>query len=242
MSTSGKVEEYDLVILGSGAGAKLLAWTFAERGKRVAAIERKYIGGACPNIACLPSKNIIHTAQIAHYVRNSEEFGIATEGLSKYKDLASFQCYEWSHVLVVPDGHPLLTLAERGEKINLPDLATWPLITYDVGFTGRGHIDDAFRSAGYHPDIVLTAMDADVIGQYVALDMGVGIVASMAVESLAAYGLKTIPASHLFRSNITRLAVRRGTFLRSYVIDFIQQFSPTLSHEKIVQEVIEAAA
>lgn len=75
MSTKVQPEEYDLVILGSGAGAKLLAWTFAERGQRVAAIERPYIGGACPNIACLPSKNIIHTAQIAHYVRNSEEFG-----------------------------------------------------------------------------------------------------------------------------------------------------------------------
>jgi len=82
MGITEQPEEYDLVILGSGAGAKLLAWTFAERGQRVAAIERKYIGGACPNIACLPSKNIIHTAQIAHYVRNSEEFGITTEGFS----------------------------------------------------------------------------------------------------------------------------------------------------------------
>lgn len=82
MITTGQPEEYDLVILGSGAGAKLLAWTFAERGQRVAAIERKYVGGACPNIACLPSKNIIHTAQIARYVRNSEEFGIKTEGFS----------------------------------------------------------------------------------------------------------------------------------------------------------------
>jgi len=75
-------EDYDLVILGSGAGAKLLAWTFAERGQRVAAVERKYVGGACPNIACLPSKNIIHTAQIADYVRNSEEFGITIEGFT----------------------------------------------------------------------------------------------------------------------------------------------------------------
>jgi pyruvate/2-oxoglutarate dehydrogenase complex dihydrolipoamide dehydrogenase (E3) component len=82
MGGTGQPEEYDLVILGSGAGAKLLAWTFAQRGQRVAAIERKYVGGACPNIACLPSKNIIHTAQVAHYVRNSEEFGIATEGFS----------------------------------------------------------------------------------------------------------------------------------------------------------------
>lgn len=80
MSAVGQPEEYDLVILGSGAGAKLLAWTFAARGQRVVAIERKYVGGACPNIACLPSKNIIHTAQVAHYVRNSEEFGVATEG------------------------------------------------------------------------------------------------------------------------------------------------------------------
>lgn len=82
MSTAGQVEEYDLVILGSGTGAKLLAWTFAQRGQRVAAIERKYVGGACPNIACLPSKNIIHTAQVAQYVRSSEEFGIALEGFS----------------------------------------------------------------------------------------------------------------------------------------------------------------
>ena len=82
MGMTAQPEEYDLVILGSGAGAKLLAWTFAQRGQRVAAIERKYIGGACPNIACLPSKNIIHTAQVAHYVRNSEEFGIATKGFS----------------------------------------------------------------------------------------------------------------------------------------------------------------
>lgn len=82
MSIVGQPEEYDLVILGSGAGAKLLAWTFASRGQRVVAIERKYVGGACPNIACLPSKNIIHTAQVANYVRNSEEFGVATEGFS----------------------------------------------------------------------------------------------------------------------------------------------------------------
>ncbi len=82
MSTTGRIEDYDLVILGSGAGSKLLAWTFAGRGQRVAAIERKYVGGACPNIACLPSKNIIHTAQVAHYVRNSEEFGITTEGFA----------------------------------------------------------------------------------------------------------------------------------------------------------------
>lgn len=82
VSLQRQPEDYDLVVLGSGAGAKLLAWTFASRGQRVVAIERKYVGGACPNIACLPSKNIIHTAQVANYVRNSEEFGISIKGFT----------------------------------------------------------------------------------------------------------------------------------------------------------------
>ena len=70
------VEEYDLVILGGGTGSTVAAWTFAAEGQRVAVIERRYIGGSCPNIACLPSKNIIHSAKIASYVRRSEEFGV----------------------------------------------------------------------------------------------------------------------------------------------------------------------
>ena len=79
-SVNSAPEEYDLVIIGSGAGAKLIAWTFGSRGQRVAVVERKYVGGSCPNIACLPSKNVIHTAQVASYVRRSGEFGIAREG------------------------------------------------------------------------------------------------------------------------------------------------------------------
>src|SRR6476659_6576348 len=69
-------EEFDLVILGGGTGSTIAAWTFAGEGKRVAVVERKYIGGSCPNIACLPSKNIIHSAKVASYVRRSEEFGV----------------------------------------------------------------------------------------------------------------------------------------------------------------------
>jgi pyruvate/2-oxoglutarate dehydrogenase complex dihydrolipoamide dehydrogenase (E3) component len=75
-------EEYDLVALGSGAGSKLAAWTLAQQGKRVAVIERKYIGGSCPNIACLPSKNIVHSAKVASYFRRREEFGIVTKGFT----------------------------------------------------------------------------------------------------------------------------------------------------------------
>ncbi|HEX8713456.1 MAG TPA: FAD-dependent oxidoreductase [Terracidiphilus sp.] len=82
MSASAPIEDYDLIILGGGTGSKLLAWTFAGRGRRVAVVERKYVGGSCPNIACLPSKNIIHTAQIVHAVRRSEEFGVAVDGFT----------------------------------------------------------------------------------------------------------------------------------------------------------------
>jgi LysR family cys regulon transcriptional activator len=101
---------------------------------------------------------------IAEWVLSGKtDIGIATEGLSQFPDLVSFPCYRWSHLIVVPDGHPLLSRS----PIKLEDLAEFPLITYDVGFTGRGHIDAAFAQAGVKPDIVLTAMDSDVIKQYV---------------------------------------------------------------------------
>ncbi|MFZ6639550.1 CysB family HTH-type transcriptional regulator [Undibacterium sp. TC4M20W] len=173
---------------------------------------------------------------IAEWVLSGKaDIGIATEGLSQFKDLASFACYEWNHVVVVPEGHALL---EKGE-LTLEDLANYPLITYDVGFTGRGHIDDAFRLAGLRTDIVLTAMDSDVIQQYVALGLGVGLVASMAIEVQRAHGLRTISASHLFASNVTRLAVRRGAYLRAYTYEFIQQFAPNLDRDEVRQAVSE---
>src|SRR5438876_11459531 len=76
---ANEVEEYDLLILGSGAAGKLLSWTLVKKGMKAAVIERKYIGGSCPNIACLPSKNVIHSAKVASYFRRSEEFGITKD-------------------------------------------------------------------------------------------------------------------------------------------------------------------
>jgi len=171
---------------------------------------------------------------IAEWVMSGKaDIGIATEGLSKFDDLVSFPCYQWNHIIVVPQGHPLLEL----EKIGLADLAAYPLITYDIGFTGRSHIDDAFRRAGIDTDIVLTAMDSDVIQQYVTLGLGVGLVASMAVEQDLADGLRAIDATHLFAANVTRLAVRRGAYLRSYAFAFIQQFAPDLKQDDIEQAI-----
>lgn len=167
---------------------------------------------------------------IAEWVISGKaDVGIATEGLSRFEDLVSFPCYSWNHVIVAPQAHPLALL----ESVSLEDLAAHPLITYDVGFTGRGHIDDAFEKAGASPDIVLTAMDSDVIQQYVSLGLGVGIVASMAVEHNPAPGLCAIEAGHLFAPNVTRLAVRRGAYLRSYTYEFIQQFAPALKRSDI---------
>jgi LysR family cys regulon transcriptional activator len=134
---------------------------------------------------------------------------------------------------VVPDGHPLLWQS----PIKLEDLAAFPLITYDVGFTGRGHIDAAFAAAGVKTDIVLTAMDSDVIKQYVTLGLGVGIVASMAFDHGRDKGLRAVEASHLFAPNVTRLAVRRGAYLREYAYRFISQFAPDLKREDVERAV-----
>lgn len=167
---------------------------------------------------------------IAEWVISGKaDIAIATEGLSRFDDLISLPCYQWSHIIVVPHGHPLL----EHEPVGLAELAAYPLITYDLGFTGRSHIDDAFRQAGIETDIVLTAMDSDVVQQYVSLGLGVGLVASMAVGQVHGNGLCAIGAAHLFAPNVTRLAVRRGAYLRSYAYAFIQQFAPDLKFEDI---------
>lgn len=174
---------------------------------------------------------------IAEWVLSGKaDIGIATEGLVQFEDLISFPCYTWQHVIVVPEGHPLLAL----KQVELAELAKYPIITYDLGFTGRKHIDEAFRKARLETDIVLTAMDSDVIQQYVGLGLGVGIVASMAVENGVASNLRTIEAGHLFAVNTTRLAVRRGAYLRGYTREFIARFAPELTASDIDQALLAA--
>jgi LysR family cys regulon transcriptional activator len=94
-------------------------------------------------------------------------------------------------------------------------------------------ISTRLRQGGRGPDIVLTAMDSDVIKQYVALGLGVGIVASMAFDHGRDKGLRAVEASHLFATNTTRLAVRRGAYLRAYAYEFILQLAPDLTREDI---------
>lgn len=110
----------------------------------------------------------------------------------------------------------------RWEKLTLEALGEYPIITYHEGFTGRAHVDKGFASAGIVPDIVLSAIDADVIKTYVGLGLGVGIVASVAYDEEQDRNLALIPVPDLFPANTTRIAVRRGTYLRSYVHAFIE--------------------
>jgi len=165
--------------------------------------------------------------QVAEFLLNGEaDIGVATEALTQYPEFVTLPCYRWTHSIIVPPDHPLLSLTQ---PLTLAQLARYPLITYEAGYTGRAHIDDAFARERLTPEIVLSAMDADVIKTYVELGMGVGIVASMAFDVERDDRLRAIDARELFEVNLTRLALRRGAWLRSYVYDFIESFAPTLT-------------
>ncbi|MCO5118034.1 MAG: CysB family HTH-type transcriptional regulator [Burkholderiaceae bacterium] len=172
--------------------------------------------------------------QIAELLLSGEaDIGIATEALAEYPELAAMASYRWTHSIIVPAGHPLERDAGQGIQPTLERLAQFPIITYEPGFTGRSHIDSAFRRAGLRLEPVLSAMDADVIKTYVELGMGVGIIAAIAFDEARDPQLRAIDARHLFAANLTRLALRRGSFLRGYVYDFIELFAPPLNREVV---------
>ncbi len=172
--------------------------------------------------------------QVARLLLDGEaDIGIATEALAQYDELLALPCYRWTHSVVVPPAHPLAQDARAGRPLSLQRLAEFPLITYEAGYTGRSHIDEAFRRAGLQPQIVLEAMDADVIKTYVELEMGVGIVAAIAVDEQRDAHLQALDARHLFAANMTRLAIRRGSWLRDYAYAFISTFAAPLTRERV---------
>jgi LysR family cys regulon transcriptional activator len=157
------------------------------------------------------------------------DIGIATEALQDAAALVTFPYYSWSHGIIVPAGHPL----ERKAALKLTDIAEWPIITYQDGFTGRANVDAGFADAGLVPDIVLAALDADVIKSYVELGLGVGIIANVAFDPARDGKLRMLDASSLFRSNTARIAVRRGSYLRGYAYRFIELCQPALSEDRV---------
>jgi len=164
--------------------------------------------------------------QIAQYVSSGEaDICIATEAIELFHDLVMLPCYQWNRCILTMPGHPLLKL----KKITLEEIARYPIITYDFAFTGRSRINKAFTARNLTPNVVLTAIDADVIKTYVELGLGVGIVAMMAYDPKRDIGLRAIDASHLFEPSTTRIGIRRNSYLRGYVYDFIEMFAPHLS-------------
>jgi LysR family cys regulon transcriptional activator len=157
------------------------------------------------------------------------DIGIATEALQQVPQLATFPYYSWHHTAIVPVGHPL-----QGKKtLSIAEIAEHPIITYSEGFTGRAKVDAAFATAGLSPNIVMAALDADVIKAYVELGLGVGILASIAFDPARDRGLRQLPSSHLFEANISRIAVRRGSYLRGFTCRFIELCVPSLSEAEI---------
>ncbi|MSQ70898.1 MAG: CysB family HTH-type transcriptional regulator [Betaproteobacteria bacterium] len=168
--------------------------------------------------------------QLARMVIAGEaDLAIATEALDDFPQLLALPGYSWNHCVVVPTAHPLA----NGRRVTLEELARFPIITYDRAFAGRAHIDAAFAAHNLVPDIVLSAIDADVIKTYVELGMGIGIVAAMAYDEKRDRALRQLDAGHLFASNTTRVALRRGTTLRGFGYDFIELFAPHLDRAQI---------
>lgn len=169
-------------------------------------------------------------SQISDLAAKGEaDFAIATEALHLYNDLVMLPCYHWNRSVIVNKKHPLATKS----KLSIEDIAEFPLVTYVFGFTGRSELDQAFEQAGLTPKIVFTATDADVIKTYVRLGVGIGVIASMAVSEDMDDDLVKIDASHLFEYSTTKIGFRKGSFLRSYMYDFIERFAPHLTKDKV---------
>jgi LysR family cys regulon transcriptional activator len=164
--------------------------------------------------------------QIAQLLRDGEaDIGIITESDVAFSDLVTLPCARWTRCVITPLKHPLLGAG----PLTLQKIAAYPLITYDFAFTPDSPIKRAFDTAGIQPNVVLTAIAADVIKAYVEQGMGIGILAKMAFDPARDHGIRLINADHLFAASTTRLGLRRNAYLRGYVYDFIELFSPTLS-------------
>jgi len=164
-----------------------------------------------------------------HTVKGDADVGIATEALAGFPELVTLPCYQWNRCVLMPRGHPLGKTA----PLTLAALARYPIVTYDFSFTGRSQINAAFEAEGLAPNVVLTALDSDVIKTYVEMGMGVGIIARMAWDPVRDTSFEMLDAAHLFAPSTTRIALRRGVFLRGYVYDFIHRFAPALDRATV---------
>lgn len=167
-----------------------------------------------------------HVAQ--YVIHGRADVGIATEALAEYPELVTVPVFQWQHAVIVPKGHEL----DGRTQVTLDELARFPLITYDGAYSGRSKINAAFARRDLHPQVVLEAVDSDVIKTYVELGLGVGIVASMAVQPRDS-GLHAILVGELFGENVTRVAIRQGAYLRDFAVKFLHLLSPQLTRARL---------
>ena len=162
--------------------------------------------------------------------------GLATESLEEFEGLVSLPWYEWQHVAVLPRDHPLAQSGPLDLELSLESLAAQPLVTYHPRFTGRSRIDRSFAARGLQPQVVLEAIDADVIKTYVRFGLGVGIVAEMAMrEEGPDSDLVMRPLGHLFGHNVARVAFKRGVLLRQHVRVFAALLSDRLAEPLLMR-------
>ena len=189
-------------------------------------------------------KLVIHQGnptQICEQVLEGEaDFCVATEAIEQYPELISMPVYQWNRCVVVPARHPLLKV----KPLTLEKLAEYPIVTYDFAFANRSLVEKAFENRGLHPNVVLTALDSDVIKTYVELGLGIGILAKMAFDPERDRALRAIDAGHLFESSTTRLGIKRNAYLRRYAYEFIELFAPHLPRAVVERAVMgkEASA
>lgn len=165
--------------------------------------------------------------------RGDADFAIATEGMHLYSDLIMLPCYHWNRSIVVNRDHPLASKTQ----ISIEDLGRFPLVTYVFGFDRESEIEKAFNRAGIDPRVVFTATSADVLKTYVRLGLGVGVIASMAIDPVIDKDLVAIDASHLFAYSTTKIGFRKGNFLRTYMYEFIEHFAPHLTKDVVEKAV-----
>lgn len=172
-------------------------------------------------------------SQVAAQVASGEaDIGIATESIGLDDRLLTLPCYQWNRCLVMPREHPLVSKS----AISLEDIGAYPLITYDFAFTGGTLVSRVFHDAGVTPNIVLTAIDADVIKTYVNLRLGIGLIANMAYDEKRDAPLVSVDCSHLFPDSTTYLGVRKDAFLRGYMLSFMQLLSPDINIKALTSE------
>ncbi len=170
--------------------------------------------------------------QVSEQVQSGEaDIGIATEAISHYDKILCLPAYQWNRCVVVPQGHPLI----KDVPLTLKKLTAYPLITYDFAFTGGSLVSQVFNQGGLEPNVVLTAIDADVIKTYVGLGLGVGLLANMAYDAERDANLVAIDAKHLFPDSTTFVGVRRDAYLRKFAYDFIQLLAPSFDRRAVAE-------